>query len=52
MFGGGAEAGNAPIQAMMGKARPGYNGDQGGTSSCGGRRESKEGELESEGEGE
>ena len=33
VFGGGAEAGNAPIQAMMGAARPGYTGYQGGSCS-------------------
>ena len=29
VFGGGAEARNAPIQVMVGTARPGYHGDQG-----------------------
>ena len=29
VFGGGAEDGNAPIQAMVGSAHPGYHGDKG-----------------------
>ena len=33
VFGGGAENGNAPIQAMVGTARPVYHGDQGGPGS-------------------
>ena len=36
MCGGGAEAGNAPIQAMVGAARPGYPGDKGRACSSGG----------------
>ena len=32
---GEAEAGNAPIQAMGGEARPGYPGDKGGACSSG-----------------
>ena len=30
VFGGGVEASNVPIQAMVGAACPGYPGDQGG----------------------
>ena len=36
VFGGGVEAGNAPIQAMVGSDLPGYHGDQGGACSHGG----------------
>ena len=36
MSGGGAEAWNAPIQAMSGEARPGYPGDKGGVCRGGG----------------
>ena len=40
-WGGGAEFGNAPIQAIVGAYHPGYHGDTGGTGSHrggGGRR--------------
>ena len=36
MFCGGADAGNAPIQVMVGTYRPGYNEDQGRAGSRGG----------------
>ena len=36
MFGGEAESRNAPIQAIVGSARPGYHGDQGGAGRRGG----------------
>ena len=35
MFGGGAESGNAPIQAIVGSTRPVYTVDKGGARSNG-----------------
>ena len=37
LFGVRTESGNAPIQAMVGAACPGYNGDKGGAGSHVGR---------------
>ena len=34
VFGGGAEAGNAPIQVIGGASRHGYHEDQGGAGIC------------------
>ena len=50
MFGGRAEAGNAPIQAMVGAARLEYPGDQGGACSHRGGGGAGLEELEAEGE--
>ena len=36
VFGGGADTGNAPTQAMVGTSRPEYHGDQGGAGIRGG----------------
>ena len=47
---GGAEAGTAYIQAMVGADRPGYTGDKGRACIIGGGEEM--GKRESEGEGE
>ena len=43
VFGRGEESGNAPIQAMVGAARPGYPGYQGGACihGGGGRRQGR-----------
>ena len=46
VFGSRAEAGNVPIQAMVGTARPEYHGDQCGAGSC----EAGGGDPEGEGE--
>ena len=36
VFGGRAESGNAPIQAMVGASHPGYHEDKDRAGSCGG----------------
>ena len=45
VFGGGAEAGNSPIQEMVGTARPGYHGDLGEVGSHGGGGGDKGGRI-------
>ena len=43
MFGGRAESGNAPIQAMVGASHPGYHEDKDRAGSCKGGQPRRQG---------